>query len=246
MIVQCDAKSLEWLTYLYLSQDKTGIEEWFNFLKDPKLNDIHTNNQNDLQLSSRLVSKIFLFRCIYRGPAFAYANDPLFKSVSKSDKFWQNVIDRFFDKYQGLNKTHIKLINEATTTGKTVSPFGRVHLHTPKKNRFGGYKWNESDICNHINQGVGADVMAVARVSCYNKWKTAGLSGLLISTVHDSIVADVPDHEVEAATNIFNKTFEDLASNISKCYNIDWNIPLICEVKAGPNQNEGKEIVVAT
>ena len=64
MIVQCDAKSLEWITYLYISQDKAGIEEWFNFLKDPKLNDIHTNNQNDLKLSSRLVSKIFLFRCV--------------------------------------------------------------------------------------------------------------------------------------------------------------------------------------
>lgn len=246
MIVQCDAKSLEWLTYLYLSQDKTGIEEWYNFLKDPKLNDIHTSNQNDLKLSSRLVSKVFLFRCIYRGPAYAYANDPLFSGVSKSTKFWQQIIDRFFNKYQGLNKKHIQLISEATTTGKTISPLGRIHMHQSKRDYSGGLRWNESDICNHINQGLGADIMAVARVSCYNKWKRANMTGKLISTVHDSIVADVPDHEVELAAQIFHKTFEDLAMNVSKCYNIDWNIPLICEVKAGPNQNEGKEIVVAT
>lgn len=246
MIVQCDAKSLEWITYLYISQDKAGIEEWFNFLKDPKLNDIHTNNQNDLKLSSRLVSKIFLFRCIYRGPAYAYANDPLFKQVSSSDRFWQGVIDRFFDKYKDLNKTHIRLINEATRTGRTLSPFGRVHLHEPKQRRTGGFKWNESDICNHINQGCGADVMAVARVSCFNKWKRAGLNGKLISTVHDSIVADVPIEEVDLAAQIFHETFRDLPANISKCYGVDWNLPLICEVKAGPNQNEGKEIVMAT
>lgn len=170
----------------------------------------------------------------------------MFSGVSKSTKFWQQIIDRFFNKYQGLNKKHIQLISEATTTGKTISPLGRIHMHQPKRDYSGGLRWNESDICNHINQGLGADIMAVARVSCYNKWKRANMTGKLISTVHDSIVADVPDHEVELAAQIFHKTFEDLAMNVSKCYNIDWNIPLICEVKAGPNQNEGKEIVVAT
>lgn len=215
-----------------------GIEEWFAFLANPKLQDIHTKNQNDLGLASRLVSKIFLFRCIYRGPAFAYANDPLFSTVSKSDKFWQKIIEKFFDKYQGLNRKHIQLIQEATTTGKNVSPFGRVHEHTPRRN---GYY--APDICNHINQGCGADVMAVARVSCYNRWKSSGLSGKLISTVHDSIVADVPDNEVEQAAKLFHEVFRDLPKNISKVYGVDWNLPLVCEVKAGPNQKEGHEII---
>ena len=34
-LVNVDAKSLEWVTYLYLSQDKTGIEEWHNVVNDP-------------------------------------------------------------------------------------------------------------------------------------------------------------------------------------------------------------------
>lgn len=234
---------LEWITYLYLSQDKVGIEEWLAFLENPKLQDIHTKNQADLSLASRLVSKIFLFRCIYRGPAFAYAGDPLFSQVSTNAKFWQRVIDKFFEKYSGLNKKHIKLIQEATTTGKTISPFGRVHEHKPQQTKF-GTRWNEPDICNHINQGCGADVMAVARVSCYHKWRAAGLSGKLISTVHDSIVADVPDHEVMQAAKIFHDVFKDLPKNISKVYNVDWNLPLVCEVKSGPNQNEGTEIIL--
>lgn len=220
-----------------------GIDEWYAFLENPTLQDIHTKNQSDLGLASRLVSKIFLFRCIYRGPAFAYANDPLFSTVSKNSNFWQKVIDKFFDKYQGLNKKHVKLIQEATTTGKNISPFGRVHEHKPQQTRY-GTRWNEPDICNHINQGCGADVMAVARVSCYNKWKAAGMEGKLISTVHDSIVADVPEHEVNKAATLFHKVFKDLPQNISKVYNVDWNLPLVCEVQAGPNQNEGRIITI--
>lgn len=241
MIVQCDAKSLEWITYLAISNDPVGIEEWHNFLKDPKLNDIHTNNQRDLQLTSRLIAKIFLFRCIYRGPAYAYANDPEFASVSKSDRFWQKIIDNFFYKYKGLNKKHIQLIQEATTTGRNISPFGRVHEHKARQTKQ-GMKWNEPDICNHINQGVGADVMAVARVSCFQKWKRANMQGKLISTVHDSIVADVPDEEVNKAAEIFDEVYRDLPLNISKCYGVNWTLPLICETTYGQNMADETEI----
>ena len=240
-IVNADAKSLEWISYLYLSQDKNGIQEWLDFVEDPKKNDIHTKNQKDLKLTSRLVSKIFLFRCIYRGPAYAYAHDNDFAGVSKSEKYWQRVIDAFFDKYYGLNTKHIELITEATTTGKNTSPFGRVHEHSARQTSQGS-KWNVSDITNHINQGCGADVMAVARVVFANRWMNSELEGKLISTVHDSIVLDVPDHNVIPAAKMLHQTFKDLPGAISKSFGVDWSLPLLCEVGAGPNMKDLIEI----
>ena len=241
MIVNADAKSLEWITYLYISQDKNGIEEWQNFVADSKLNDIHTKNERDLRLSSRLIAKIFLFRCIYRGPAFAYARDPDFSKVSTSVKYWQKVIDAFFEKYYGLNQRHIELIREATTTGQTVSPFGRIHEHKQRQTRQ-GMEWNVSDITNHINQGCGADVMAVARVVFANRWMDSGLEGKLISTVHDSIVTDVPEKNVKACAQLMFDTFRDLPKSISQAYGVEWNLPLICEVGYGPNMKDLTEI----
>lgn len=242
-IVNADAKSLEWITYLFLSQDKNGITEWLDFVADPKKNDIHTKNQKDLTLTSRLISKIFLFRCIYRGPAYAYANDPAFSSVSKSEKYWQKVIDSFFEKYSGLNAKHVQLIQEATTTGKNTSPFGRTHEHVAKETRFGN-KWNISDITNHINQGCGADVMAVARIMLGGRWMDSGLEGKLISTVHDSLVLDVPEKNVLAATEMVHKVFTDLPKAISKAYGVEWNLPLLCEVGAGPNMKDLVEVII--
>ena len=40
-IVNIDAKSLEWVTYLFLSQDKIGIEEWQEVINDPTKFDVH-------------------------------------------------------------------------------------------------------------------------------------------------------------------------------------------------------------
>lgn len=238
MILNADVKSLEWITYLFISQDKNGIQEWFDFVDNPKLNDIHTKNQHDLSLLSRLISKVFLFRCIYRGPAFAYCHDPDFANVSKDVKYWQNIIDKFFEKYYGLNECHIKLIQEVTKTGQNVSPFGRVHEHTQRNG-----EWYIPDICNHINQGCGADVMSVARVSFAGRWRDSKLEGKLISTVHDSIVLDVPESSVMPAKKMIDDVFKDIPMNISKTLGVDWQLPLLCEISVGRNMLDLKEIV---
>jgi len=228
---------------LFLSQDKNGIAEWLAFCDNPKLNDIHTKNVLDFKLPSRLIAKILLFRAIYRGPAFAYARDPDFASVSTNVKYWQRVLDNFFEKYYGLNATHIKYIQEVTTKGFHTSPFGRVHEHTQRATSRGP-EWNIPDICNHINQGCGADVMAVARVSCAARWMDSGLDGKFISTVHDSIVFDVPEENVVPAAKIVTEVFRDLPQSISKAYGVDWNLPLLCEVGHGPNMKELEVIEV--
>ena len=242
MIINIDVKSLEWCTYLFLSQDKTGIDEWISVLEDPTKNDIHTANQIAFTLPSRLISKIFLFRWIYRGSAYAYAKDPDFKSVSTSQDFWQSVIDKYYSKYNKIYETHIRFIKEATTTGIIISPFGRVHKFTPKQT-YKGLQYNESDITNWPNQGLGADVVSMIRVIAKHRLDKLKLQSKLISTVHDSIVLDSPDTEIEVVANLFDKLFRDLPKLLSQYFFLDWNVPLRGEIKVGPNMLNLKELV---
>lgn len=179
---------------------------------------------------------------IYRGSAFAYSKDPDFTPVSTSVQFWQDVIDKYYSKYKQILATHEKYIKDATTTGKVTSPFGREYQFTPVKKWNGDIKWNESDITNYPNQGCGADVMAVARVAVYQRWKRMGFNGKLISTVHDSIVADVPDNEVEPVSVLFDEVFKDLPKLVTQAYGVDWNIPMLGEVSIGPNMAELTEV----
>lgn len=244
MIINTDAKSLEWTTYLFLSQDKTGIEEWHGVVNDPAKHDIHTANQTAFALPSRLIAKVFLFRWIYRGSAFAYSRDPDFVGVSRSADFWQDVIDRYYSKYKAIHSTHLKYIKEATTTGKLTSPFGREYRFAPKSNWRGDLEWSENDIVNWPNQGCGADVMAVARVAAHSRAKRAGVKGVLVNTIHDSIVADVPENEQTFWVEMFDQVFKDLPKLIKQAYGVDWNVPMIGECSVGPNMSDLTEIKI--
>ena len=69
-----------------------------------------------------------------------------------------------------------------------------------------------------------------------------GLEGHFISTVHDSIVMDVPDDNVKAAAKMLFGVFKDLPKAISQAYKVKWDLPLLCEIGYGPNQKDLTEI----
>ena len=64
MLLNADAKQLEWICATYLSQDKVAIDEINNQV------DQHADNQARFGLPSRLIAKTFVFRLIYGGSAF--------------------------------------------------------------------------------------------------------------------------------------------------------------------------------
>lgn len=247
MIINTDAKSLEWCTYLYFSQDKIGIPEWNNVIQFPdKYEDIHTGNQNTFNLPSRLIAKILLFRSIYADPtiaAFAFSKDPNFASVSKSVKFWEQKLEAFFSKYKDLKKTHNKFIQLATTQGQITIPTGRVYNFEPKLHK-GELKWPISDILNWPNQGLGAEIMAIARIVTKIGMKKRNIKGHLISTVHDSIVFDSPASDLIPIATLMKDVFYHLPHYINKFYGIDWNIIMLGETSYGPNMANLKEIIV--
>lgn len=123
------------------SQDKTAIQE----IKDGV--DFHSDNQAKFKLPSRLIAKVFLFRAIFKGSAYAYSVDNDFKHLG-GQKFWQKVIDKFYEKYTGIYDYHTKLIQEVSLTGKLTSESGRVYEFEPKLVR-GEWKLPENDIVNY-------------------------------------------------------------------------------------------------
>jgi len=228
MLVSCDAKALEWITAAWLSGDKTAIQEITDNI------DQHTDNQQRFGLPSRLIAKTFVFRLIYGGTAYSYANDADFAAVSKRESFWQGVIDEFYKKYHGLSKWHTTLMQEASTTGMLRMPTGRVFNYRPEERR-GDLVWPRTTILNYPVQGSGADIMCVARVSFARRFKANAINGVLVSTVHDSIVVDVDDSEVDRTCQLFHDVFDDIPLNLKRIFDIDFPVPTRCEVEYGPN-----------
>lgn len=234
MIINVDAKALEWVCVTYLSQDQVAIDEILNKI------DQHTSNQERFGLPSRLIAKTFVFRLIYGGQAYSYAHDPDFISVSSSEKFWQKVIDEFYNKYQGIANWHASLMACATSTGQIIMPTGRIYKFKSEQRR-GDLVWPRTKILNYPVQGLGADLMCLCRVSFKKRWTNAGIEGKLISTIHDSIVVDVPFKEVERTCKLFHSVFEDIPLNFQRVFGEKFNLPTRCDISVGPNKKDLKD-----
>lgn len=236
MIVNSDAKSLEVNCAAYLSQDPTLLEEVRGGF------DMHSSNQEILGLPSRLIAKIFVFRLIYGGSAYAYSVDADFASCGFSQKKWQEIIDKFYDKYKGLHNWHIKIVREAIETGQLVMPTGRVYKFASSINNKGERVWPRTTILNYPVQGLGADIMTIIRVDFFNRLQKLHLQAKIINTVHDSIVVDCPQKEVDTITDLFYNIYMDVPKNFQKLFGVEYNLPLTNEISVGPNLKDLTEI----
>lgn len=223
MLVKIDAAQLEWRTAVWLSNDQVGIDEINSGA------DIHSNNERLFELPSRLIAKIYLFRTIFRGNGWSFANDPAFSHVSDDPDFWDGINKKFYAKYKGLDEWHQKLGKLCAEGKPIVSPFGREWLIPLTKH--GDIPW--TTCTNYPVQGTGADLMMVARISLWNRMRKSGLRSLMVSTVHDDIKIDAPDDEVNKIAHMAIEVFNDIPKNVKKLWNIDLPIPFPGEVSVG-------------
>lgn len=227
MLLQADAKALEWVCATYLSQDPVAYKEIWNNA------DQHTDNQQRFGLPSRLIAKTFVFRLIYGGSAYSYANDPNFKDIG-GEKYWQTVIDQFYEKYGGLGEWHRRIFDEAKRDRKLTMPTGRVYYYEPEI-KFNKESWPRTKILNYPVQGLGADLMAIARVSLFNRLKDKeGIK--FVNTVHDSIILDFDQNICDniSIVNLVDKCFNDVPKNFEKLFGKEFNLPMRVECQVGP------------
>jgi DNA polymerase-1 len=227
---------LEWICATYLSQDEVAIKEQEDGI------DVHSDNQKRFGLPSRLTAKTYLFRLIYGGSAYSYSADPDFTDVSTSEKYWQRIIDATYDKYRGLGRWHESLMNEVVMTGRIEMVTGRVYNYVAKTNKRGEKVWPRTQILNYPVQGLGADVMAIIRVLLKRMLDVRTLKTKLLCTVHDSVLLDAPDDEVDEVVRLCYKSFEAFPKQWERMFECKWNVPLKVEVQIGPTWGEMKEV----
>jgi DNA polymerase-1 len=233
MLVACDAKQLEWRVLLELARDQVGINEVLNG------DDTHDLNRVAFSLPSRLIAKIYLVRTIYRGTGWSFANDPDFMHVSADAAFWDEINEKFYGKYEGINNCHYAW-KETVEQGKPIEgPLGRL-WDLPLLNKYGKINWTQ--LTNYPVQGTAADVMAIARVSFANRLAKSGIPAVLIQTVHDSIVCDCPSEYAQDVVDLFHQVFRDIRANVSRIFKYEWIVPIDCECKVGMNMSSMLDI----
>lgn len=221
MLISADVKGLEVVTAAWLSNDKVLRQEIVDGV------DIHANNQRDFALPNRLVAKRFKFKMIYGGTAGGFTNDPDLKITGFSKKKWEQVIEDYYTKYSGIRQWHSEIIDTVLSTGFLEIPSGRIFDYRELL-KFDDWYYLPK-IKNYPVQGFGADIVMMARISLARRW--APELGKLCNTIHDSIVLDSPSEMRYNISILLNKVFEDLPTNLSKQFQINWDLPINVELK---------------
>ena len=219
----------------YLSRDPTLLGE----VREGT--DFHQLNKERFGLPTRTVAKRFKFGLLYGKTAWGLAHDSDFFDVSRSEDFWQNVIDEYYKKYSGVSGWHDSLVRQAINTGKLVMPTGRCYTFPSKDVIQRQWFWRPK-ILNYPVQGTGADLVAIGRVTAFKRIKAKyGEKVLFISTVHDSIDLDLLDKSEELVYNVcidLEKAINDIPENFYRLFKQVLDVPVDVEIKFGPNLGE--------
>ena len=238
-LVNCDVKSLENVVAADLSRDAVMSQE----IRDKE--DLHANNQKAFKLPSRGVAKTLVFRILYGGGAYSFANDPAFTETSTSVKYWEKAIDAFYEKYKGVKEWHAKLIETAQRDGVLTIPSGRQYPIVPTANKWsGGLDWPITVIKNYPVQGFGADLVMLARLEANKRLKASGLEYKLVSTIHDSIVADCPSKNVQEVGNILFESIREVPNLCKQVFGYTFSLPLTSEVQWGKNKGDLVDLII--
>jgi DNA polymerase I len=144
----------------------------------------------------------------------------------------QAMINRYFERFPGINRYIADTLNEAKARGFTTTLFGRKthfpRLKSPNPNERGG---SERAAINAPIQGTSADVIKRAMARMGPALLDAGLPKVkMLMQVHDELVFELPESDVEAAKPVIEHVMATAAEPAIKL-----TVPLGVEIGVGPS-----------
>jgi DNA polymerase I len=173
----------------------------------------------------RRQAKVINFGIIYGMSAFG-----LSRELGISPKMAQIYIDQYFERYKGVQAYMEKTIVTARETGRVGTLLGRLRLlpdigsNNPTVRQFA-----ERTAINTPIQGTAADLIKVAMIRVADALKQNRLRTVMLLSVHDEIVFEVPEEELPTVRTLVPETMENV---------FDLKVPLKVNVSWGNNWAE--------
>jgi len=224
-IISADYSQIELRILAHLSKD-LGLIEAFKNNKDIHTitaSEIFNTNIKKITSEQRRYAKIINFGLIYGMGAFGLAKT---LGITRSDA--QNYIQEYFNKYPTVLQYMEESKQFAREHGYVETFFGR-RLWLPEISSSNGLRkaGAERAAINAPMQGTAADLIKLAMIQV-QQWidDNSDLKGQVIMQVHDELVFEVPNNEIDK----FTKKIPQIMQNVAKL-----DIPLIVEINAGEN-----------
>jgi len=170
----------------------------------------------------RRQAKAINFGIIYGMSAYG-----LSKQLGISQKMAQATIDNYFERYKGVKSFIDKTIASARTLKKTSTLLGRIRpLPEIGSSNRSMRQFAERTAVNTPIQGSAADLIKLAMIHVDGAIRREGLRSLMLLSVHDELVFEVPGEELEAVGELVASVMESVW---------DLSVPLKVNVAWGDN-----------
>ena len=184
----------------------------------------------DLALSKvsneqRRAAKAINFGLIYGMSAFGLA-----KQLNTTRAKAQEYVNLYFERYPGVKQYMDETREKAHDQGYVETLFGR-RLYLPEINSKNGQRrqYAERTAINAPMQGTAADIIKRAMINLHYALSSSSLDAKMVMQVHDELVFEVVDEDVDALTQVAHQEMEASA---------DLDVPLLVDVGVGINWDE--------
>ena len=179
--------------------------------------DIH-----DVTSDMRRKAKTANFGIIYGISAFGLA-----ERLDIPRREAKELIDGYFAKFPGVKAYMDKSIEQARQSGVVKTLFGRRRYLPDISSRNQTVRgMAERNAINAPIQGTAADIIKLAMIAVHDALAARSLRSRMILQVHDELVLEVPDEELEVVSALVKEKME-AACQLS--------VPLTAEVGVGDN-----------
>ena len=224
-ILSADYSQIELRIMAHLSQDKRLLDAFKNNedIHKSTAAEVFNCDLNTVSQEQRRYAKVINFGLIYGMSVFG-----LSKSLGIERSAASNYIETYFKRYPGVKRYMEDAKLFAKDKGYVETFFGR-RLWIPEINGSNGIRRAAAEraAINAPMQGTAADLIKLAMIAV-DQWLTShkNLKTKMIMQVHDELVFEVPNNEIE----ILQKELPILMEGVAKL-----DIPLIVDIGVGLN-----------
>ncbi len=226
-LLAADYSQIELRILAHMSNDPALIR---TFIEDQ---DVHTRTASEIfglspeeiTAEMRRKAKAVNFGIIYGISAFGLA-----RNIGVSNAEARRYIDSYFARYPKVRDFLDRTIEEAKTKGSVTTLFGRRRFipeltsSTASVRNFG-----ERTAVNTPIQGTAADIIKLAMIHIHESLADHGLGSKMILQVHDELVFEVPDREIEVMKNLVKEKMEGV---------LRLSVPVRVDMSVGKNWDE--------
>ena len=174
-------------------------------------------------------AKAINFGIIYGISAFGLANQ---LSIPRDEA--GAYIKKYFERFPGIRDYMDRMRGEAKAVGYVTTLFGRKCHYPLNEARSPAERgFLERAAINAPIQGTAADIIRRAMIRMEDALKTEKLSAQMLLQVHDELVFEVPDEEVDATLPVICRVMEKAAEPA-----VHLDVPLKVDARAAQNWDE--------